>query len=197
MPGATNVVTRQVDVPSPQFPGLWQEGVIAGYFYMLFANGEGVLQSARDAPDWAITFTCDEATKTCETVQERNEAPADAAAIKERLERCFIAPETAGEPIASAAPPQILEALAPDTLPVKTEAPPSPCGLGAVPEGPQGKTLQRLVVLGGADPGPIDGFLGKRTQAAIVELLGQKAQTMPIPEAIIALDQLLCGQKIK
>ncbi|WP_197087250.1 hypothetical protein [Pseudorhodobacter wandonensis] len=157
-------------------------------------------------------------------------APADALAIIDLLERCFIAPETAqdivqptvvtspepivepvsepapvseatpvaepapvSEPTTAAEPTPTAEATsAPTTEP---PAPPVPCGLNAIPEGAEGITVQRLLLLGGADPGPIDGFPGKRTRTAIVELLGEKAADMPIPATIIALDQLLCGEK--
>jgi hypothetical protein len=264
MPGATSVVTRRADVPSPQFPGLWQEGVFGGYFYALFANGEGALQAAPDSPEWVITFVCDEFAKTCERVQEGGEPPPDTAALVDRLERCFISPETAGEPIAPPAPPPVVEAPItevapvapvpeasvdtpmpdaplpmvvvpePDTAPTPAEAPPPPsteapveaaapaaekpvetvapeadpapvtvvavqepppCGLATLPQGPDGITLQRLVVLAGANPGPIDGFPGKRTRAAIIELLGERGATLPVDEAIIALDQLVCAPK--
>lgn len=212
MPGATNVVTRRVDVPSPQFPGLWQEGVIGGYYYKLFANGEGVLQAAPDTPDWAINIICDEVANTCEKVPEGTPAPPEALAIVDRLERCFVAPETAQEipPPPVVAPPEPLAvglptaaepALEPtppvvEAIPAPEPAPPLvPCGLNAIPAGAEGITLQRLLVLGGANPGPIDGFPGKRTRTAIIELLGETGADMPVPAAIVALDQLLCKPK--
>jgi hypothetical protein len=226
LPRATNVLTRRVDIPSPQFPGLWQEGIIGGYFYTLFANGEGVLQATPDEPGWAINIICDEAAKTCERVPEGLPAPADALAIVDLLERCYISPETAQDivqPTVVASPEPIVEPVSEPTpvsepitvadpttaaeptpvaeatsAPTTEPPPPSiPCGLNAIPEGAEGITVQRLLLLGGADPGPIDGFPGNRTRTAIVELLGEKAADMPIPAAIITLDQLLCESKPK
>jgi hypothetical protein len=204
------VVTRHVDIPSPQFPGLWQEGVIGGYFYTLFANGEGVLQAAPYEPGWAINIICNETAKTCERMPEGLPAPADALAIVDLLERCFIAPETAQDivqPAVVTSPEPVVEPVSkPVPTPVagatpepttESPAPSIPCGLNAIPEGAEGITIQRLLLLGGADPGPIDGFPGNRTRTAIIELLGEKAADMPIPAAIVALDQLLCRAKPK
>ncbi|CAN0586413.1 unnamed protein product, partial [Ectocarpus sp. 12 AP-2014] len=76
-PGATDVVTLHADVPSPQFPGLWQEGVVDGFFYALYANGEGYLRSSRDIAEWNIQFTCDAGETDCSIAT--NGAPPDNA----------------------------------------------------------------------------------------------------------------------
>jgi hypothetical protein len=79
-------------------------------------------------------------------------------------------------------------------MPQAVFTPSLPCGLQAIPQGPEGITLQRLLVLGGVSPGRLDGYPGKRTRAAMVQLLGPDAWGMPIPEAIAALNTLLCSQ---
>ncbi len=189
VPGAVSVVTHRVDVPSPQFPGLWQEGVLGGYFYTLFANGEGLLQSSRKNPDWQITFTCDDETKTCVRSHQGSPAPAETAVIADKLEQCLVSPQSVKE-VAAPAPqktPPVVDATSPAFTP-------PPCGLKAIAAGAEGITLQRLLVLGGADPGPIDGYPGKRTETAIVELLGAEGANLSIADAIVALDQLLCSQ---
>ncbi|MGO4906917.1 hypothetical protein ACEN2J_01150 [Pseudorhodobacter sp. W20_MBD10_FR17] len=435
LPGAVNTVTQQADVPSSQFPGLWQKGVIDGYYYTMFANGEAVLQNAPDAPDWVLTTTCDAAEQICARIAEGNPAPANTAAILDRIEDCFMpevakaaaeaaakakaeaeakkqaeakakadaeakkaaeakakaeaeakkqaeakakvdaeakkqaeakaateakakaeaeakklaeakakadaeakkqaeakaaaeakakaeaeaeakklaeakakadaeakklaeaeaeakklaeakAAQAAADPAAvqqtatavapnvaagtgtgantvQAAPVAVqpvrqaqvvapatvapatvattavaqcatnplqvqlqVQLLAPDpvtvatvnlsaaaaqlgTAPVltglpqdctvaptivATATPTVPCGVNAIPQGPEGITVQRLLVLAGANPGRIDGFPGRRTRNAIVELLGAEGRTMPIPEVITALNQRLCNQ---
>jgi hypothetical protein len=199
------VVTRRVDVPSPQFPGLWQQGLIGGYFYTLFANGEGLLQSSRETPDWAITFSCDAETGTCNRTQSEGTAPAEASAIVHQLEQCMNGIEVTTEPpapqVAEPPAPTVEEPPAPTVTepiePTVVEAAPPPCGLKAIPEGAEGLTVQRLVVLAGADPGPLDGYPGKLTQTAIAQLLGPKANGLSLADTIIALDQLLCSGAAK
>lgn len=182
VPGATNVVTRHVDVPSPQFPGLWQEGEIEGYFYAIYANGEGSVQPSRTLPEWSITFSCDVITETCTRARQGGLPPAGADRVTDILEQCFFPRKAAQEQ--SLRPPGVEE-------PAVEPAPPT-CGAVALPQGEPGITLQRLLVLVGADPGPIDGYPGQRTRDAMVQILGLQSTNMSIVDAINALNTLLC-----
>ena len=164
--------------------------MIDGAFYTIFANGEALVQSNRSAPDWAITVTCDAASATCTRSQE-GAVPQEAQQTALLLEQCLLRPEIAdigGQDIPS---PEMT--AAPAATPTTQAAPPETCGLAALPQGEPGITLQRLLARAGADPGPIDGFPGKRTQAAVVQILGPSGATMPLTETIAALDHVLCA----
>lgn len=220
-PGATGVVTRFADVPSPQFPGLWQEGTINGHGYRMYANGEASVQEAGPEPGWAVFLRCDLPGKSCTTTTEGT--PPDAAiAIAGVMERCFIAPETVYAPLPAPAEPALVApptegwALAPTPSPepeppetdptapepaasavpaedTQTSAPAAPCGLAAIPDGSPGLTLQRLLVAAGADPGPLDGLPGRRTRTALTQVLGAAAGDLTTQEAVRALDAVLCA----
>lgn len=172
VPGAVNVVTRQVDVPSPQFPGLWQEGYLDGYFYTLYANGEGALRSSRSAPEWEVKIICSSQSEGCELSADG--APSDdAQRVALILQQCLLG-----------------EKAPPETQP--EEVPATPCGVAAVPEGTPVAVLQSLLVAAGADPGPVDGFIGGKTLNALAEVLGPSANGLSVPDAVTAMDQLLC-----
>lgn len=163
--GAVNVKTRHADVPSPQFPGLWQEGTLNGYFYAIFANGEAVVKPARNARDWALKVTCKTGQPDC-TTDKTGSPPPEAVAVATRLRQC-------------------LRADVP-------KPPKAPCGLQTIPAGPEGKTLQNLLVAAGQDPGPVDGILGAKTFGALVAVLGPDARALAIADAIAAMDAHLC-----
>ncbi len=75
-----------------------------------------------------------------------------------------------------------------------TLRPPETCGLDAITEdGPPVLTLQRLLASGGWNPGPMDGLMGARTRAALVEALGPGAGDLDTDAALDALDAALCG----
>lgn len=198
-PGATAVVTRQADVPTPQFPGLWQEGLIGGYFYELYANGEASLKADPAGEAWQITVDCKEGA-CAQTVQ--GTPPDGASQIAAQLGQCLVSPVVTpipADPVpaeASAeAAPVVAEAPAevqPTPVPPPEEAKP-PCGLATLPAADPGTTLQLLLVAAGADPGPIDGMPGQNTMNALASILGQGAKAMAIDAAISALDAHLCA----
>ncbi|WP_163850800.1 peptidoglycan-binding domain-containing protein [Pseudooceanicola aestuarii] len=219
LPGATGVETRFVDVPSPRFPGLWQEGRIEGHPYVIYANGEASLQEGRAEPRWSIFVLCDLDAGSCTQTAEGS-PPAPAVTIATMLGQCFVAPEqVVAAPVRAPdrvviAPPSDGWALTPPPDPVfapqdpgaLAEAagslgaanaaavePTAPCGLQTVPEGEPGITLQLLLVEAGVDPGPIDGFPGRRTRAALAEVLGAEAARMEIAAATTALSEHLCA----
>lgn len=172
LPGAIDVVTRHADVPSPQFPGLWQEGRLEGYFYTLYANGEAVLKSRRNAPAWEFKVVCDAEQVDC-SISVNGLPPDDAKPLADVLALCL-----QGRPLIAEEPQQA--------------EPEAPCGLATVEDGPEGMVLQRLLVAAGADPGPVDGFVGNGTRKAIAEILGESSRGLAIDDAIVALDLLMC-----
>ena len=170
--GALNVVTRHADVPSPQFPGLWQEGTLEGYFYAVYANGEGAVASAQSRPNWKIRISC--------AVEEANCAFASDGAPPDKANQ--VADIVA----------QCLKGEAPaKTEPVAPE-PAAPCGIATLEEGSDGKLLQQLLIIAGADPGPVDGFVGNDTRKALAEVLGTSSVAMETADALTALDKFLC-----
>jgi hypothetical protein len=71
--------------------------------------------------------------------------------------------------------------------------PPLACGVAGLPPAAPVLTLQRLLVMAGEDPGPLDGLMGRRTRAAVIALLGWQARRLPVDVAILAVEQHLCG----
>jgi hypothetical protein len=185
---------------------MWQEGIVDGFFYQIYANGEASLAASRSNSEWTITVTC--ANDGCEKMT--NGAPTDRASrIASLLEQCLLQSEL---PVVSVEPqleapvetqaadvPQapleqpVLETKVVEVPAAVVEQPVEPCGLAAVPEGGAGITLQRLLVLAGADPGAIDGFPGQLTRQAMTEALGAPSAGLETQDAIAALDRLLCG----
>ncbi|MEF3049204.1 hypothetical protein [Pseudotabrizicola sp. L79] len=206
-PGATAVVTRQADVPTPQFPGLWQEGLIGGYFYELYANGEASLKADPAGEAWQITVDCKEGA-CAQTVQ--GNPPDGASQIAAQLGQCLVSPVVTpilADPVPAEAPPEAPVEASAEAAPVVAEAPAEvqptpvpppeeakpPCGLATLPAADPGTTLQLLLVAAGADPGPIDGMPGQNTMNALASILGQGAKAMAIDAAISALDAHLCA----
>lgn len=91
-PGAVGVSTRHVDVPSPRFPGLWQEGSLGGYGYRLYANGEVQIDDPAPEPTWSITLLCGQIGTPCTETTEGT-PPNAALTTARRLGQCFVAPD--------------------------------------------------------------------------------------------------------
>lgn len=88
--GAVDVVMRYADVPSAQFPGIWQEGLIGGDFYQIFSNRVAILRADRLSQDWSITVDCQQ--RPC--LLTVTGIPPDAAkATSIQLEQCLVPPE--------------------------------------------------------------------------------------------------------
>lgn len=202
-PGAFGVETRLADVPSPRFPGLWQEGRIDGYFYRIWSNDEAVLQPDATAPAWTISVTCDGADMPCR--QSITGSPPDGAMrIADDLASCLSDPDFTGrapDQPARNTSPQPDQAQGDGTVVAGStdgtpppQANPAACGLAKLPDGATGLTLQWLLVEAGADPGPLDGVPGRRTYRALVAVLGEPAAQLGEAEAISALDAALCKE---
>jgi len=185
-PGATEVVSRYADVPSANFPGLWQEGRINGLAYALYANGEALLQDSATNPAWSISVTCQDGAERCAQVTT-GQPPAAAGGVAAALAECLTGPVLTG-PDAPAAPQP--PAAPPPPAPVAAQ----PCGLAKLPPDAPVITLQRLLVEAGADPGPINGRPGKQTGKALLQVLGRAARTLTVEQAIAALDAQLCAK---
>ena len=180
--GATSVVTHQVDVPSTRFPGLWQEGLIGGYFYEIFANGEALLRSSRKEPNWQIDIVCPGNNETCVTMQT-GAPPDDSMPIGDLLRQCL-----QDSNVTKVATTEDY------TTPPETSAGTVPCGVATLPQEAEGFTLQRLVLMAGGNPGPIDGLPGELTFEAVVEVLNDGTENLPIANIIDALDAMVCSQ---
>lgn len=271
-PGAVDVVMRYADVPSSQFPGIWQEGMVAGNFYQIYANRTAILRADRLSLDWSITVECQQ--RPC--LQTVTGLPPDAAkATSIQLEQCLVPPEiklaaASASPKPDQAKPKAqtsaIEApeeakpkdpvKAADLAPAKggkagngaggtavgpatqgrptmagtaqqtgvntgvtngvntgvntgvtigpatsvvcpapqqnTALRPLICGLALVPPDTPAATLQRLLVLAGADPGAVDGSFGPKTKNAVVQVLGFAGRDLDLPQAISAVDAYLC-----
>lgn len=188
-PEATNVVTRVVDAPSSQFPGLWQEGLISGWPYRLFANGNGDIRSNQRALEWQISFICPAETDDCK-MTETGTPPEDAKRIANNLRNCALGQPLATNEIAADPERQSASVLRTEVQDITTQ---EPCGRALVSEQPETIALQRLIALAGGDPGPADGIIGPLTQEALKDVLGEKAGDLYISDAITQLDTLLCN----
>ena len=85
-PGATSIETLQVDVPSAQFPGLWQQGLIGSYTYQIFGNRTGNLRGSLESSAWSIELNCQESLCTRDV---SGTPPRSAWDTSKRLEACF------------------------------------------------------------------------------------------------------------
>ena len=73
-------------------------------------------------------------------------------------------------------------------------APQFNCGLAGISDESTGIVLQKLLVIAGANPGPIDGYRGTMTNSALTQILGESSQYQSIADAIIALDRFICAK---
>lgn len=207
LPDATTVETRHADVPSPRFPGIWQEGQVDGFFYRIWSNEVAVLQSNRRSPLWTISVTCDGTDKACSQTVDGVPTP-EALQTAGRLGKCLTDASFSGkiietqsaqealvpeEPVAPDVTTSALPAIDAPVAPPSDVTDPPPCGLASLPDGETGITLQRLLVAAGADPGPLDGLVGQRTYRALADVLGEDAAQLAQSDAIQALDQFLCA----
>ena len=240
-PDATDVVVQRADIPSAQFPGVWQEGRADGFGYRLFANGDGDVR-ANDPTLWSIGFQCLSTEDGCSSTISGT-PPEAAILLANRLQSCLLgedpvepeieepelveaedseveAPaltETESQDVAEteAESPDLAEAEDPvttevqdpvstdvedpvvveaeDPAPAPVETPePEPCGVALLPDVSDPIALQRLLVMAGANPGPIDGIIGRRTRNALRQVTNLNLSKVGVPDAIVALDALLC-----
>lgn len=90
LPGAVSVERRSSDVPTARYPGIWQEGRIAGFAYQIASDYSAVLSDSHDAPSWQIAVLCspDEGA-SCDRTTAGAPDPA-AGAIADALTRCLM-----------------------------------------------------------------------------------------------------------
>jgi hypothetical protein len=191
-PGATDVVSRVVDVPSVRFPGFWQEGTIGAYPYKIFSNGEGQLQSARRHPDWVIGLVCDE---VCE-ITTQGTPPENAVKIAAVIGECLLGTDITEEDVATAQSLVSVAQAAQPTAPTPVAVPINPevsvCTPPVVSEASQAAKFQRLLVIAGQDPGPVDGFLGPLTFQAFESIIDETATAISTADAIKLVEDFIC-----
>lgn len=196
VPGATDVTSYVTDLPSPSFPAFWQKGRLDGYGYRIFADASGVVRGLGQYDEWAVELQCDPVSEAC-TFTRTGAPPEAAQRVADRLSHCLIpalAPVDA--PTQTRQPPSadiIAEArIEPAPQPV-VEAEPEPCGIALIDEEAAIATLQRLLILLGEDPGPVDGFLGPNTFSAMAPFIDNPNWNTPIPDLLIELSIQHCS----
>jgi hypothetical protein len=196
-PGATDVTSHVTDLPSSTFPAFWQEGRLDGYPYKIFANATGVLRG--DGPDqvWAIDVMCDASAETC-AFTETGTPPEPAGRVAERIAHCLVPafplPVLAEEPESVEEPTPLPEPNVPEPIDTPVVQEDKPCGLALSDEETEVATMQRLLVLIGEDPGPVDGFLGPQSFAAMADYTDDPGWDTSVPDLIVVLDELHCAR---
>ena len=197
IPGATSVITRQVDIPSSQFPGLWQEGLIEGFFYAIYANGDGSIRPRPTPQDWYIDIKCDATDQSCSRKIEGS-PPTGAIRVTNLLEKCLLRPKANSTvPLTRASAESSIQQYTAESIEQDITAQLAPqfnCGLAGISDESTGIVLQKLLVIAGANPGPIDGYRGTMTNSALTQILGESSQYQSIADAIIALDRFICAK---
>ncbi len=204
-PGATDVLSHVTDLPSSTFPAFWQEGRLDGFAYKIFANATGVLRSADADQPWIIEVSCDVSNETC-AFSQLGPPPETAPRVAERIGECLVGTtstaETPPEPAAPIAEDvsTVVAVTSPALVVVEpvAEAPsPEPntaCGLAITSESTDVATMQRLLIMLGEDPGPVDGFLGPQTFNAMEAFVSNPGWGSSIPELVIVLSEQHCSQ---
>ncbi|WP_172327289.1 peptidoglycan-binding protein [Mangrovicoccus sp. HB161399] len=214
LPGAVNAVQRFRDVPTARYPGLWQEGRIAGFVYQLSSDLTAIVAPGFDLADWRLVVLCNAAAGSCEQ-RPAGPVPPAAKPVADMLGRCLLGEDVTGTELASddpqapiGLPPgagvtdagRILDssaglATAAGARVEEGGAASGTCAADAVAAGgTEVQTLQRLLLFAGYDPGPADGMMGARTRRALQQALGADAAQMAPAEAAAALRGSLCGE---
>ncbi|PJE28260.1 hypothetical protein PSM7751_02199 [Pseudooceanicola marinus] len=89
LPGAENVQRRYADVPSARYPGIWQEGRVAGFTYRLFMDLTAEVNDGSTNPAWQVYLTCDPASGLCDESFD-GLAPIAASRTAQVLGRCLL-----------------------------------------------------------------------------------------------------------
>lgn len=189
-PGATNVDSFIADVPSAQFPAFWQTGSIDGYRYRLFSNGEGEIKASDPNQNWTVEIACETAGRSCDVTMNGN-APTEVQQIADTIGQCLLGVEI-GQALAVPKDPiadTTVTPLANAGAPQNTE---TACGIAIVDEPNDVATVQRLLILLGEDPGPVDGFLGPATFKAMDVYIENSNWDTSISDAISVLDAQHC-----
>ena len=89
LPGAENVQRRYADVPSARYPGIWQEGRVAGFTYRLFMDLTAEVNDGSTNPAWQVFLACDPASGLCDESFD-GLAPIAASRTAQVLGRCLL-----------------------------------------------------------------------------------------------------------
>ncbi len=186
LPGAINVQARLMDVPSARMPGLWQEGSILGHSYRLYANNEATLKPFEAEATWQISIDCTSGDCRQSTTGTPDDGVVRIATV---LGACLLGKDVVPNDFL---PP--IEIAVEKPSPAKViEDPKEPCGLAKVAQSDQPELLlQRLLVVAGSNPGPVDGIDGPRTRAALVAVIGAEGEDLDAQDAVQRLNQSLC-----
>lgn len=191
-PGATDVKAHVTDLPSSTFPAFWQEGRLEGYAYKIFANGTGLLRGGPDDQPWRIEVICDPVAEGC-TVAQTGTSPEAALQLAERIGQCLI--PTWREDDTQQTQTQTVVKPNDDVQDNETHsvALASECGLDLAQEATEVATMQRLLTLLGEDPGPVDGFLGPKTFAAMAAFVEEPGWGTAIQNVLMDLSDRHCA----
>ena len=212
LPGSQDARQVSADVPSAQFPGLWQQGTVDGLIYRIFGDGTAVLSDDLGAPQWQLRIDCSTSACRSETTGIPERGADRIAAV---LARCLSGQQVTeselrrdapdfptgipgqlpdqGRALGSAAALAAAAGATPSLTPAAPAEPAYRCRsdaslLGETPA----QTLQRLLKAVGHDPGPDDGVLGARSRAALRAALGNGHED-DVEGATLRLQAKLCG----
>ncbi len=116
-------------------------------------------------------------------------SPPDAVArITASLQSCFLGEEFVA--------PNTLEAE-PEPEAVKTSELDAPCEETLLTGDTDEIALQKLLIMAGADPGPVDGLIGPKTLDAFSQVTGESAQAFNLSSAALTLRALVCELALK
>ena len=109
-PSAAGVESFITDVPSAQFPAFWQTGMIDGYQYRLFSNGEGEIKAGDPSQNWTVEIACKSAEQSCKVTTD-GDAPTEVLQIANTIGQCLLGAEITEPIIAPTVPEeQVVEA---------------------------------------------------------------------------------------
>ncbi len=193
LPEATSVVSYISDVPSALFPAFWQEGILEGFRYKILASSEGTVGPIDIREDWAISITCNTADLTC-NLSIDGEPPQTAVTVSDRIGQCLLGLEiTVEEIIDQTSDSQSAESSIEETLQDISLSEEPICGSASISEINEVAVMQRLLIMAGEDPGPVDGILGPLTFAGMEPFVAGADRNTPIPDVIALLDAQLCA----
>jgi hypothetical protein len=191
-PNATGFESFIVDVPSAQFPAFWQTGLIDAYQYRLVSNGEGEIKASDPNQNWVVEIACETAGQSCD-MTVNGDAPTEVLQIADTIGQCLVgveipqAPTTPDDPYTdNAVEPQE------DVAATQSTATETACGVSVVNEATDVATMQRLLILLGEDPGPVDGFLGPASFKAMGVFVEDPNWDTSITDVISVFDALHC-----
>jgi hypothetical protein len=188
LPNATRVVTHVSDVPSAQFPVFWQEGILEGFRFKILASREGTVRPIDNREDWVVSITCHSSDLTCE-LSMKGAPPQTAVTVANKIGQCLVGAQLDGE--TTGPPPPGASAL--ETLSGTSQTERPTCGSAAIDEVSDIAIMQRLLIMAGEDPGPVDGVLGALTFSAMEAFAAGVDRNTSISDVIALLDARLCA----